>query len=204
MACDNVAEVPADQSAPERCSQIRRTGAPESRYSSGTTCRGIVMTRKHLKGRNPSDADLYRNPMIGASKGAAMAQVTADDLEEFAGENTIEGDIENDTNAQGGIDKAEVNDRREPPRKDRTSGPRATPQGRKTHEQQLRMLQRMPDFPDERQLDNELARTGSARSLKHQEARQSEYPVSRGGLNQESQHNKHNHREQAGHKPQKQ
>ena len=63
------------------------------------------MTRKHIKGSTPSDADLYRNPMIGASKGAAMAQVTADDLEEFAGENTIEGDIENDTNAQGGIDK---------------------------------------------------------------------------------------------------
>ena len=79
------------------------------------------MTRKHLKGSKPSDADLYRNPMIGGSKGTAMAQVTAEDLEEFAGENTIEGDIENDTNAQGGIDKAEVNDRREPPRKDRAS-----------------------------------------------------------------------------------
>jgi hypothetical protein len=41
------------------------------------TCRGIVMTRKHLKGSKPSDADLYRNPMIGGSKGTAMAQVTA-------------------------------------------------------------------------------------------------------------------------------
>jgi len=159
---------------------------------------------KHLKSSKPSDADLYRNPMIGGSKGAAMAQVTADDLEEFAGENTIEGDIENDTNAQGGIDKAEVNDRREPPRKDRTGGARTAPQGRKTHEQQLRMLEGKPDFPDERQLDSELARLGSARSIRHQEARQSEYAVSRGGLNQESQHNKHNRQEQPGHKPQKQ
>jgi hypothetical protein len=133
-----------------------------------------------------------------------MAQVTADDLKEFAGENTIEGDVENDTNAQGGIDKAEVNDRREPPRKDRASGARAASQGRKTHEQQLRMLERKPDFPDERRLDSELGRTDSARVVRHQEARQSEYAVSRGGLNQESQHNKHNHQGQAGHKPQKQ
>ena len=164
------------------------------------------MTRKHIKGSTPSDADLYRNPMIGASKGAAMAQVTADDLEEFAGENIIEGDIENDTNPQGGIDKAEVNDRREPARKDRFGGgSHGSVQGRKTHEQQLRMLERKPDVPDERQLDTDLARAqaGSARSPRHQEARQSEFPVSRGGLNQESQHNKHNHQEQAGHKPQK-
>src|SRR3954463_8964325 len=33
--------------------------------------------------------------------------------------------------------------------------------------------------------------------------RQSEFPVSRGGLNQESQHNKHKHPTQSGHKPQK-
>jgi hypothetical protein len=166
----------------------------------------IVMTRKHLKGSKPSDADLYRNPMIGGSKGAAMAQVTADDLEEFAGENTIEGDVENDTNAQGGIDKAEVNDRRQPPSKDRASGSRTEPQGRKTHEQQLRMLEGKPDFPDQRQLDSDLARaqTASAKSPRHGEARQSEFPVSRGGLNQESQHNKHNHPHQGGHKPQKQ
>jgi hypothetical protein len=166
----------------------------------------VSMTRKHLKGSKPSDADLYRNPMIGGSKGAAMAQVTADDMEEFAGENTIEGDIENDTNPQGGIDKAEVNDRRGPPRKDRASGSNAALQGRKTHEQQLRMLEGKPDFPDQRQLDSELARApaGSARSPTHLEARQSEFPVSRGGLNQESQHNKHNHENQRGHKPQKQ
>jgi hypothetical protein len=135
-----------------------------------------------------------------------MAQVTPEEFEEFAGENTVEGDVENDTNAVGGIDKAEVNDRRERPRSERESRPRAALQGRKTHEQQLRILERKPDVPDARQSDDDLARAqaGSARSPRHQEARQSEFPVSRGGLNQESQHNKHNHQEQAGHKPQKQ
>jgi len=163
------------------------------------------MTKKHIKGSTPSGADLYRNPMIGASKGATMAQVTADDLEEFAGENTIEGDVENDTNAQGGIDKAEVNDRREPDKKDRGGRSHAAMQGRKTHEQQLRMLERKPDVPDGRQLGGDLARaqSGSPRSPGHQQARQSEFRVSRGGLNQESQHTKHNREGQGGHKPQK-
>ena len=101
------------------------------------------MTRKHVKLSKPTDADLYRNPMIGGSKGTAMAQVTPDDLEEFAGENTIEGDIANDTNAQGGIDKAAVNNRRQPPQPDRAHGSRSTPQqGRKTHERQLEILER--------------------------------------------------------------
>jgi hypothetical protein len=34
-----------------------------------------------------------------------MAGMTPDDLEALQGENTIEGDVENDTNASGGIDK---------------------------------------------------------------------------------------------------
>src|SRR4051794_23021475 len=163
------------------------------------------MTRKHLKGSKPSDADLYRNPMIGGSKGAAMAQVTAEDLEEFAGENAIEGDIENDTNAQGGIDKAEANDRREPASKDRASGSRKALQGRKTHEQQLRMLERKPDFPDQRQLDSELGRAqAGAKSQRHGEARPSEFRRSPSGLNQESHPNNHSHQNQGGNKPQKQ
>ena len=101
------------------------------------------MTRKHVKLSKPSDADLYRNPMIGASKGMAMAQVTPDDMEEFAGENTIEGDVENDTNPQGGIDKAVVNNRRKPPHPDHVQGSGSTQQqGRKTHELQIKMLER--------------------------------------------------------------
>lgn len=62
---------------------------------------------KHLK-REATDADLRRNPLIGGSKGTTIAGVTADDLQEFQGSNTIEGDSGNDTNAQGGIDKAKA------------------------------------------------------------------------------------------------
>ena len=62
---------------------------------------------KHFKTKTPSDVDLRINPMIGGSKGAAMAGATPDDLEDLQGANTIEGDLENDVNAQGGIDKAE-------------------------------------------------------------------------------------------------
>ena len=61
---------------------------------------------KHPKTRKPTDSDLTNNPLIGGSKGTRMAGVTSDELEEAQGANTIEGDIENDTNAQGGIDKA--------------------------------------------------------------------------------------------------
>ena len=60
---------------------------------------------KHLK-REATDADLRRNPMIGGSKGTMIAGITTDNLQEFQGTNTIEGDAGNDTNAQGSIDKA--------------------------------------------------------------------------------------------------
>jgi hypothetical protein len=61
---------------------------------------------KHQKTKQPSDLDLHRNPLIGGSKGATMAGVTPDELEQSQGANTIEGDVENDVNPQGGIDKA--------------------------------------------------------------------------------------------------
>ncbi|MBP2232638.1 hypothetical protein J2847_005969 [Azospirillum agricola] len=60
---------------------------------------------KHEKTRRPTDADLKNNPLIGGSKGARMAGVTPDELEQAQGANTIEGDVENDTNPQGGVDK---------------------------------------------------------------------------------------------------
>lgn len=165
------------------------------------------MSPKHVKLNRPTNVDLVRNPQIGGSKGTAMAGVGADELEEFEGANTFEGDIENDTNPQGGIDKAEVrNRRRNPPRNDRDSGPRkAALQGKKTHEQQLRILERKPDVPDARQIKEHIARTqhGGSAKIAKRGARQSEFPVSRGGLNQESQHNKHNDPGQSGHKPQK-
>jgi len=119
------------------------------------------MSNKHVKLNRPTNVDLVRNPLIGGSKGTRMAGVTPDELEQFEGENTFEGDIENDTNPQGGIDKAEVRDRRRgPPQNDRDSAPRRTTlQGKKTHEQQLRILERKPDVPDARQVEDEVART---------------------------------------------
>ncbi len=59
---------------------------------------------KHLK-RQTGDANLRMNPMIGGSKGATMAGISADDLQDIQGRNTIEGDRDNDTNAYGGIAK---------------------------------------------------------------------------------------------------
>ncbi|WP_314945784.1 hypothetical protein [Bradyrhizobium cosmicum] len=77
-------------------------------------------------------------------------------------------------------------------------------QGRKTHEQQKRILERKPDVPDARELEQAAGHEldTSARRARP-EARQSEFPVSRGGLNQESDHNKHNNPGQSGHKPPK-
>lgn len=60
---------------------------------------------KHLKRKLPDNADLKRNPLIGGSKGTTMSGTTPDELEEAEGANTIEGDVGNDTNPQGGIDK---------------------------------------------------------------------------------------------------
>src|SRR5205807_9328745 len=95
-----------------------------------------------------------------------------------------------------------------PPMHDRDASPRKTTlQGKKSHEQQIRTLERKPDVPDARQVEDEAARAqrnGGTRTLRNDAARQSEFSVSRGGLNQESQHNKHNDQGQSGHKPQKQ
>src|SRR3954447_1107775 len=117
------------------------------------------MSNKHVKLNRPTNVDLVRNPLIGGSKGTTMAGVTPDELEEFEGENTFEGDVENDTNPQGGIDKAEVMDRRRAPPNPDHSGPGRPRQlqGRKTHEQQLRILEREPDGPDPEHLDREKA-----------------------------------------------
>ena len=60
---------------------------------------------KHLQRSVPTDKDLRENPQIGGSKGTTIAGVTPDELEELQGETTFEGDVGNDTNPQGGIDK---------------------------------------------------------------------------------------------------
>ena len=70
-------------------------------------------------------------------------------------------------------------------------------QGRKTHEQQRRILERKSDVPEDRGNAVEEPAHIADRQKRH-----SEYPVSRRGLNQESDHNKHNDPGQGGHKPQ--
>ncbi len=59
---------------------------------------------KHMKDLPPDvprpPSDLERNPGIGASKGAFR---TGEDPETIEGDNTIEGDVDNGTNANGGV-----------------------------------------------------------------------------------------------------
>jgi hypothetical protein len=152
---------PADD--PRRRQSRVSTGSGEH-DSHHTRASGVwskqAMSNKHPKMPRPTNVDLVRNPLIGGSKGVTMAQASRDDLEDLEGANTIEGDVENDTNALGGIDKAEVKDRRRaPPKPDRDGASRRMElQGRKTHEQQLRMLERKPDNPDSNELAREIER----------------------------------------------
>jgi hypothetical protein len=77
-------------------------------------------------------------------------------------------------------------------------------QGKKTHEQQKRILERKPDVPSPDRSDAEKqadAVLGSAK-VARRGGRESEFPVSSGGMNQESDHNKHNFQTQQNHKPQ--
>lgn len=64
----------------------------------GLTPRRPVMS-KHLKTDTPTDADLKGNPGIGQSKG-----LTGTDPAEIEVDSTFEGDVENETNPEGGVD----------------------------------------------------------------------------------------------------
>jgi hypothetical protein len=55
---------------------------------------------KHEKGDSPFTDDLERNPGIGRSKGSFMTGVPPEDIE---GENTVEGDVENDSTGGHGV-----------------------------------------------------------------------------------------------------
>lgn len=63
-----------------------------------------MSTNKHPKsdGEGPLENDLDRNPGIGQSKGSFATGEKPDEIE---GDNTVEGDVENDPNAQGGVDE---------------------------------------------------------------------------------------------------
>lgn len=83
-------------------------------------------------------------------------------------------------------------------------------QGDKTHEQFLRNLERKDDVPKEREVQQtDISAPSPVHRPHHPEARDSEMPVSLRGMNQESDHNKHNHsgqggeKGQPGHRPQK-
>ena len=81
---------------------------------------------------------------------------------------------------------------------------KASGQGQRTHEQFRRTLERKDDLADRQELESSGSPPGSTRTPRTDSARQSEMPVSRRGMNQESRdHNKHNHPGQSGHKPQK-
>jgi hypothetical protein len=81
---------------------------------------------------------------------------------------------------------------------------KASGQGHKTHEQFRRTLERKDDIANRQQLESAGRPSGSTRTPRADSARQSEMPVSRRGMNQESRdHNKHNDPGQSGHKPQK-
>lgn len=62
------------------------------------------MGNKHPKTRKPSDKDLRENPGIGTSKGAIQGSEILDDDQSLDGDNTFEGDVENDVTPQGGVD----------------------------------------------------------------------------------------------------
>jgi hypothetical protein len=59
---------------------------------------------KHQKGESPFPDDLDRDPGIGQSKGSFM---TGEDPETIKGENTVEGDAENDSTASDGVPEEE-------------------------------------------------------------------------------------------------
>lgn len=59
-----------------------------------------MSSSKHDKGESPFTDDLERNPGIGQSKGSFATGIAPG---EIAGDNTVEGDEENDPTATGGL-----------------------------------------------------------------------------------------------------
>jgi hypothetical protein len=58
------------------------------------------MSSKHEKGDSPFTDDLERNPGIGQSKGSFSTGIAPDEID---GDNTVEGDSENDSTATDGV-----------------------------------------------------------------------------------------------------
>ena len=64
-----------------------------------------MTSSKQPKTRVPTDADLKRNPGIGASKGTTMS---GEDPDAIVADSTFEGDVENETTPEGGVDPDHV------------------------------------------------------------------------------------------------
>src|SRR5687767_8110010 len=78
-----------------------------TRSATASDTGALMSTSKHPKaqpGDLPRD-DLEDNPGIGASKGTKAGKGDPDLIE---GESTFEGDVESDTNPQGGVDPRHV------------------------------------------------------------------------------------------------
>ncbi|MDX3925708.1 MAG: hypothetical protein QHC90_07850 [Shinella sp.] len=61
------------------------------------------MTSQHFKTKKPSDKDLKQDPGIGRSRGISQPE----EDESLQRDNTVEGDIANDTTPQGGVDPSQ-------------------------------------------------------------------------------------------------
>ncbi len=59
-----------------------------------------MTSSKHDKGDSPFQDDLQRDPGIGQSKGAFS---TGDHPQTIKGENTVEGDVDNDSTVTDGV-----------------------------------------------------------------------------------------------------
>ena len=59
---------------------------------------------KHDKAAKPFADDLEKNPGLGQSKGSFMTGIPPEEIE---GENTVEGDVENDSTANDGVPERE-------------------------------------------------------------------------------------------------
>lgn len=63
-----------------------------------------MRSTKHQMGKSPFPDDLERNPGIGQSKGSFMTGIPPEEIE---GENTTEGDVDNDASATDGVRRSE-------------------------------------------------------------------------------------------------
>jgi hypothetical protein len=83
----------------------RRSGENPARFRTLVARRRSTMENKHLQPeKSPDDLqdDLERDPGISQSAGL-FARTSKDDADLIKGENTVEGDTENDSGVGGGV-----------------------------------------------------------------------------------------------------